>query len=337
MRYLNISNPGMRVGTAVLCVLLAGCTDEDGPDPDGLESETEQAVQDSEFSLRAAAELYLETEYERTRIEQLCMEAAGFEVQSFEPVRPTEELVDQYLESNLITEQPWFMVIPESFDEGQVAGGEPEAEAEEDSDDEEPEVPDGYWEDYDEAYIGGVDFEAAEENPDSWPVTGGCKGEVQERLFTEIGLGRTDVRAPEGLSEDALGALLREDPEWTAVSDAWGACLNDDEFPRFADPGEAHAYLSHARTGDSSAFEGVGGPRPDDAPWPEAQVDEFSEELLTVMSDCDASTGFTTVSQERWDHLSQELMIELEPEFWAWQENLRLALDQAASIIESGW
>lgn len=301
------------------------------------ESEEEQAVEDAEFSLRAAAELYLETEYQRGRIEQLCMEAAGFEVHSFAPVSPTVEAVDQYLASELITDEPWFLVIPENFDEGQLSGGEPEAAAEEESEAEEPEVPEGYWEDYEEAYIGGVDFEAAEENPDEWPVTGGCKGEVQERLFAEIGLGRNDVRTPEGLSEEDLTAAIREDPEWTAVSDAWGACLNDDGFPSFADPGEVLAYRSHARNGEDSAFEGVGGPRPDDAPWTTSRVDEFSEAILTAMRDCDASTGFTTVSRERWNQLSQELMIEMEPEFWAWQENLGLVLDQAASIIESGW
>lgn len=207
------------------------------------------------------------------------------------------------------------------------------------------------------AWQGYSDEELEEQYQDDegvWttPKPGGCLLEMIESLYGEPELivdeeegtthwsGRPESPEFQGTADDEILPAYRE-----RVADEESAfleCLIDRDRGawEFSDTGElgiwgyfVGVYTGEWESGDGADYaEGTPGP-PADLPADFEGKRQYETELAVDFTECAAESGFGEASVTEWEAVHLEYYRSIEPELFAWQDEIKTALDESQDLI----
>lgn len=276
---------------------------------------------------------------EHAKVEQIvaeCMQAEGFEYIPVPASGPPALVIDDQLDpATLDPDAPRAGTLEFAKELGYgISTWDIESGQAYDVEVEQPEDPnaeyvaslsDGAREAY-ELALHGVPPTDAELSSDDWtpdPATSGCYGKASEEVWNAPG---DAWDAPEfaGLVEEISGVAsnLENDPEVTAASALWGACMEQRGFPGLEAPWEA-TDLIHVGLREIWV---VG-----QAPDPEELADLRAQELAVATADfeCSAESRFEEAHREAQHRAEQEFIDAHREELEALLDAIRAQRDAA--------
>lgn len=191
-----------------------------------------------------------------------------------------------------------------------------------------------------------------EEGATNMPKPGGCQLEMIESLYGEPELivgedeglsswsGRPESPEFQGKAYEEILPAYRE-----RVADEESAfleCLIDRDRGawEFTDTGELNiwgyfigVYTGEWESGDGADYaEGTPGP-PADLPSDFEGLRQYETEVAVDFTECGAESGFAEATTAEWEAVHLEYYRSIEPELFAWQDEIKTALDKSQELI----